>query len=144
MAELGELPAYRKKRSGGVSPNTRTKNLYRERGYLCDTVERYDHHAQRTHDFLGMFDIIAIRGLESWAQNGTEVAGLQPTSDSNVAARVDKIRRSPLYEAWLKSGARAVVIGWAVRHGKWAPREVELTLITHPPLACDPLAKDSL
>lgn len=127
---IGELPPYKKKRTGGVSPNARTLKLYRDRGYLCDVVERYDHHAQRLHDFLGMFDAIALKA--------GDIVGLQPTTDSHVNARVEKIRNSPLYGAWLSNGARVVVVGWAKRDGKWREREVELAFDTHPPLPHDP------
>lgn len=130
---IGDLPGRpRRKKTGGVSPNARTVKMYRERGYLVDVVERYDHHAQRLHDFLGMFDAIALRAGDT--------VGLQPTTSEHVAARVEKIRRSPLYAAWLATGARAVVVGWRKAGTVWMAREVELTVKTHPPLPCDPLA----
>lgn len=130
---IGELPGRpKRKKTGGVSPNARTLKLYRDMGYLADVVERYDHHAQRLHDFLGMFDIIALRPGET--------VGLQPTTDAHVAARIKKIRSSPLYAAWLKTGARIRVVGWGVRaDGKWRPHEIELTLHSQPPLSSDPL-----
>lgn len=130
---IGELPGRpKRKKTGGVSPNARTLKLYRDMGYLADVVERYDHHAQRLHDFLGMFDIIALRAGET--------IGLQPTTDANVAARVKKIRSNPLYAAWLETGARIAVVGWKVASdGKWRAREVRMSLDSHPPLPGDPL-----
>ena len=51
---------------------------------MVGTVERYNHVTQRRHDLFGFIDLIAIRG--------DDIVGLQVTSDSNISARVKKIK----------------------------------------------------
>ena len=88
-----------------MTPTARTLALLRAEGWTCGVVEQTIPHTFIKRDLGGFLDIVA------WAP-GRGVMGIQATSGSNVASRVDKIRALPSADAWLRSGARLEVWGW--------------------------------
>jgi hypothetical protein len=94
-----------------MSPTQRTLAALRVQGQIAQVVERWNPHARKRVDFLGFIDIIAV---------GEGITGIQCTSDSNVAARVKKIREECQANAfaWLYAGGAIQVWGW----GKKGPR----------------------
>lgn len=108
-----------------MTPTQRSLAHLRSLGYLAEVVERFNWHTKRRHDLWGCVDILAIRS--------GEVVGVQTTSGSNVAARIDKIRELGILEALQSAGIRICVHGWAKRKPRgtkralWTLREVWLT-----------------
>lgn len=83
----------------------RSKALLEGEGWTVAVVEHWNAYTQRRHDLLGMFDLIAF------GESG--VLACQPTTYSNVAARIAKITDSPHIAAVRKAGVRVEVHGWA-------------------------------
>jgi hypothetical protein len=92
-----------------MSPTARSLSYLREQGYVCDVVERKIPGTFITHDFLGIFDILAVHP----AQQG--VLGVQTTSATNQASRRTKVQESGHLSTWLAAGNRAHIHGWAKR-----------------------------
>jgi hypothetical protein len=103
------------------SPTQRTLQLLRREGYTADVVERRLPRCFITRDFLGAFDVLAVRA------DLPGVLGVQTTSASNHAARAGKLLANPLLRAWLGAGNRAEVWSWAKRRGRWCCRRQALT-----------------
>ena len=91
------------------SPSARSKAYMVKQGYLVGTVERYCSFTRRRHDLFGFIDLIAMRG--------TDLVGIQTTSGSNLAARIDKAKSLPTFAEWLKVG-RLEFHGWAKKGPK--------------------------
>jgi hypothetical protein len=73
-------------------------------GYLCAVVEKRLPHCMITKDMYGFIDILAVRR--------GEILGVQSTSSSNMAARIDKIAEHENVGRVRESGMRLVVHGW--------------------------------
>jgi len=107
-----------------VTPTQRTLKLLRDRGYIAAVVERWNPYARIRQDLFGFIDIIAV--------NDGDTLAVQATSDSNVAARIDKIRDTPAANIWLACLSRSLwVIGWGKKgaRGKrktWQSRIVDI------------------
>jgi hypothetical protein len=99
-----------------VTPTELSLRHLREEGWSADIVERRIPHANITHDWLGVADIIAIKGGETLA--------VQATSASNVSARVKKIADSPNVAAIREAGIRIEVYGWS--HGPDGNRRLRI------------------
>ena len=95
-----------------TTPSARTKRYLEGLGYMVGTVERYNHVTQRRHDLFGFIDLIAVRG--------DDIVGLQVTSDSNMSARVKKIKEEcgPAARAWIAAGGSVLVQGWAKKKAR--------------------------
>jgi hypothetical protein len=104
-----------------VSPTARSLKEMRDRGYVCQVVERWNAFSRRRIDLFGFIDIVCVG-------NG-ETVGVQATSGDNVSHRVEKIGRDDLAEnvaAVRKAGWRIVVQGWRKgANGRYALREVD-------------------
>lgn len=103
-----------------MSPTQRTLAHYRKLGAVVEVVERWNPHSKTRHDLFGMFDLLVL--------SDNTIIGVQVTSGSNVAARLVKLRESPLLPVWLGCGGKVLVHGWAKRgpRGKvkrWTLRE---------------------
>lgn len=110
-----------------LSPTSRTLEYYRKLGATVAIVEKRIPYKFITQDLFGFIDILAIS-----PEGG--IVGVQCTSDSNVAARVDKIYAEPRAKTWLLSGGKIRVIGWSKKgsRGKrktWQPRVVPVEVI---------------
>ena len=126
-AANGDLPAliaapeHRKRKVKVKSPNARSLEELRKRGYrFVDIVEQRIPHCMITRDLWGCIDILALH-----EEHG--VLAVQATSGSNVAARIDKITESGVLPLMLKWGFKVVVHGWRKNsEGRWVLREVEM------------------
>ena len=110
-----------------TTPSSRSKRYLEGLGYMVGTVERYNHITQRRHDLFGFIDLIAVRG--------DDIVGLQVTSDSNISARVKKIKEEcdDAAKSWIAAGGLIVVQGWGKKKVKrkspretWQHRSVEI------------------
>lgn len=91
------------------SPSALTMELLEKDGWIVWTVERIIPRVNKKVDLWNCFDQVAIR-------NG-ELICLQPTSWSNVSARVKKIGESEYIGEVRKLNFGLYVYGW-----KWCPR----------------------
>ncbi len=91
-----------------MSPQQRSLAMLRDLGYRVAIVEHWNAHARRRVDLFGLFDLLALR------PDGPPI-GIQVTSGTNVAARLDKLRASEALTDWLACGCKAQVHGWAKR-----------------------------
>jgi hypothetical protein len=133
-----------------LTPTARSLALLRRSGYTADIVERWlpipDRPAEadndrdspcpfcghRNHvdrqspsrirrDLFSCIDIVAVRtGIAG-------VLGVQATSASNVAARVNKARKLAALAVWLRAGNAFQVWGWSQGDdGRWCVRRVAI------------------
>ena len=110
-----------------TSPTQRSLKYMRNLGYTCEVVETWNPHTKTRKDLLGFGDVIAVgRG---------QIILVQVTSGTNVAARIEKIRKqcSEKAKAWILAGGSIEVHGWRelvaykkdgtkAKKGKWTPR----------------------
>lgn len=82
-------------------------------------VERWNPHVRVRQDLFGIIDVLAVG-------NGETVA-VQSTSDSNLSARVKKMRQAEVLVTLQESGWRIIAQGWRKKGGRWISREIELT-----------------
>ena len=102
------------------SPTSRTLRRLRAEGWMAAVVERWNPHARIRQDLFGILDIVAIRDGET--------LGVQATSGSNVARRVEKLTDSEALYALRAAGWRVEVWGWRKRaNGRWEPRIVDVS-----------------
>lgn len=87
-----------------MTPTARSLEFLRSLGYTAEVVEVQLRHALRARDLFGFVDIVALRGPDTLA--------VQTTTAGNMAARVAKVRASPLLEVVLAAGWTVVVHGW--------------------------------
>ena len=117
------------------NPTRRTLNHFKARDWVHGRVEFYNPKTQRSRDFLGFGDVLAIDP----DRRGS--LAIQVTSYSNISARVRKICDDPENRrkaaAWLRSKNRLEVWGWKEFDKiemsgpflgcRWRPRIVEIT-----------------
>jgi hypothetical protein len=115
-----------------TSPTARTMGALRADGYHAEVVEKWIPGVNRRCDFLGCFDLLALKP-------GQPLLGIQTTSGTNHASRVKKLRGSPLLPLWLACGHAAEVWSWFQHNGRWQVRKealqvqdavVETTMLT--------------
>lgn len=102
------------------SPTQRSLELMRKRGFHAEVTERWVPGANVRKDLWGFVDILCLRA-------GEPITGVQSTSDSNVAARINKIAESPLVGLVRQAGIRILVQGWKKVKGRWQVREVDVS-----------------
>jgi hypothetical protein len=106
------------------SPTQRSKKLLESQGYLVAITEHWNQYARRRLDLFNFIDLVAIRG--------DETVGVQTTSDSNVSARISKIKLIPAAKFWAQSPTRKIIVhGWGLKGAagkrkKYECRAVEL------------------
>lgn len=108
----------KKKRRSSVSPTQRSLAALRERGYLCQIVERWNPHARIRQDLFNIGDILAIRDGETLL--------VQTTTRGNVQARVKKIADCEHLPAILRAGWKIEVHGWGKLKEGWTCKVVEM------------------
>ncbi|QTO46353.1 hypothetical protein [Burkholderia latens] len=103
------------------SPSALTAEMLQKDGWLVWTVERWIPGARIRVDLFGFLDQIAIRD--------GEVIGLQPTSWTNVPARVKKIADAEHVGEVRKLGWTLWVIGWKwdAKAREWKHRIVDVS-----------------
>lgn len=113
-----------------MTPTARSLELLREQGHHAEVVEKWNAHTKQRKDLFNFGDILAIK-----TDGEPGVVIVQTTSNSNMAARIDKIRAEPLAVAWLRASPhnRIEVHGWGkykVKRGgravRWRCRVVHL------------------
>lgn len=106
-----------------MTPSQRTLAELRRHSYLAAVVERWNPHAKVRQELFWIVDVVGV------SANGT--LGVQATSDSNVAARVAKLREAPTLPQVLAAGWRLEVWGWrkSARSRRW---ELRRELVTGP------------
>lgn len=100
------------------SPTARSKAFLAKDGWLVAVVERWNAFARIRQDLFGFIDILAIR-------EGATL-GVQTTTTTHQAERLDKAMATPNLRAWLLAGNRFEVHGWA-KKGKAKRWEVTVT-----------------
>jgi hypothetical protein len=126
----------------GLTPTARSLAFLRRSGYTAEVVERWlpipfrpptgdstrppgDGQEPRLRpirrDLFSCIDIVAVRtGIAG-------VLGVQATSASNVAARVNKARKLAALATWLRTGNAFEVWGWSQGYdGRWCVRRVAI------------------
>ena len=95
-----------------MTPTQRSLAELRKRGYIAAIVEHWNPFAHIRQDLFGILDLVAIH------PGYIGVLGIQCTSDTNVAARVEKAKENANLAVWMRAGNRFAVWGW----GKKGPR----------------------
>ncbi len=85
------------------SPTQRSLKLLRERGYVAEVVEYWNHFARRRVDLFGVIDIVGVKDV---------IVGVQTTSASNASARIKKMIGNEAVIAWIQVGGEILVHGW--------------------------------
>lgn len=100
-----------------LSPTQLSLRWLREQGYLAAVVEKWNPHARIRQDLFGIIDVLGVH-----PEHGT--IALQSTSDSNLSARVKKMREHEHTGTLSRSGWRLLAQGWKKKSGRWQSREV--------------------
>jgi hypothetical protein len=108
-----------------MTPTQRALAFYKELGFVCAVVEKWNPHAKIRQDLYGCIDILCCR-------RGVGIIGVQACAGSSHAARRTKACAEPKLAEWLAAGGRFEVISFAKRgaRGKrklWTPKREELT-----------------
>ncbi len=86
-----------------MTPNARTMEYLRKRGWTCAVTETWIPKCQSRRDLFGCVDVVGLREV---------TLGVQATTVSNVAARRTKAAALPALLAWLRAGNLFEVWGW--------------------------------
>jgi len=108
-----------------VSPTARSLTWLRERGYICDIVERWIAQAGIRRDLFHCIDVLAVKP--------GEIAGVQVSTSSNLAARLKKAQALPELRASLAAGGKFHLHGWKRVGQRWAVRVLEVLAVDLPP-----------
>lgn len=100
------------------SPTERSLKLMRSKGYYAEVVEKWNAFTKRRHDLFGFVDILCL--------GDGEVVGVQTTTSSNVASRLQKILSHENVAAVRRAGIRIVIHGWRKKGGRWECRELDV------------------
>lgn len=94
-----------------AGPTERTLKAFANLGRPAWKAEYWNAHAGRRVDLFGFIDVVALLGPTGG------VCGVQCTTVKNASARVKKIttQRDAYARAWIESGGRIEVWGWARR-----------------------------
>ena len=76
----------------------------RSEGWTCHIVEKFNRFSMRRIDVFGFGDVLAMRP--------GEIALVQTTSASNMAAHEKKIKALPEYRQWYEAGGIVILHGW--------------------------------
>jgi len=113
-----------------MTPTARSLEVLRELGYVAQVVEQTIPHTQIKRDLLGVIDIVAVH-------HEYGILGVQATSGSNHARRVQKALAEPRLGIWLLAGAHFQVWSWrkagkAGERKRWALRREPVTTADFP------------
>lgn len=109
------------------SPTSRTLDYCRNVGWTPAVTERWNPHAMIRQDLYGFLDLVVLDGKPG-------LLGIQATTQSNAAARMEKIQQEERAKKWLAAGLRVEVWGWRKIKGNtkrlhWAVRRVAARLL---------------
>lgn len=107
------------------SPTSRTLAFLRAEGYEAEITEHYNAFSKKRHDLFNCIDVLGIKE--------GQILGVQCTTDSNVSARLEKIKGISQVVVWLKAGGLLEVWGWAKKGPRgemkrWKVRRIVVTL----------------
>ena len=102
-----------------MSPTQRTLAKLKMEGWTVQVVEKWNPHARIRQDFLGIIDIIALRG--------DRTLGVQCTTLSNLGPRVQKITESEHIGTLRDAGWNVEAWGWRKLKSGWEPKIVDLS-----------------
>ena len=104
-----------------MTPTQRSLNRCRETGGIAAVVERWNPHAMIRQDLFGFADILWVIGDLCYL--------VQTTTQSNVSARLAKVRACPAAHAWVASPTRRIEVhGWAKRGPRGKRKTWQLTI----------------
>ena len=103
-----------------MTPTQRSLAKLRKDGWTCAIVEKWNPHVKIRQDLFGIFDLLCLRG--------DETMGVQVTSGSHVAERVQKIADAENTPIVREANWSLMVHGWRKNSaGKWICREVDVS-----------------
>ena len=102
-----------------TSPTQRSLKLMRDRGFICQVVEKWNPFAKIRQDLMGWVDIVCI------SEHGI-ILGVQTTTYKNIQARIKKAKGNEALRRWLINNA-LVAHGWKKVTGHWVAVEVPLS-----------------
>ena len=83
---------------------SRTLRWLEDQGYEhIGKCQHWNHHAKRSIDLFGIFDIMTV--------SAGEITGVQVCGEDWMR-HVRKMSDAPVLEAWLRAGAGCILIGW--------------------------------
>jgi hypothetical protein len=108
-----------------MTPTQRALAFYKELGFVCAVVEKWNPHAKIRQDLYGCIDILCCR-------RGVGIIGVQACAGASHAARRTKACAEPKLAEWLAAGGRFEVASWSKKgpRGKrktWQIRRDEIT-----------------
>lgn len=89
-----------------MSPTQRSKALYIDLGYRVEIVERWVPGANIRRDAFGIGDLLVVHPIK-------QIALVQTTTASNVAARISKLHGNAAALDWLRAGGEIHFHGWS-------------------------------
>jgi hypothetical protein len=87
-----------------TKPMQWTLKKLRAEGWECHIVEKFNRFSMRRVDAFGFGDVLAMRP--------GEIALVQTTSASNMAAHEAKIKSLATYNQWYEAGGTIILHGW--------------------------------
>ena len=105
---------------GAVSPTARSLKYLRERGYLCQVVEKFNPGARVRQDAYGFGDILAIR------DDATLL--VQSCTVGDQSKRIAKILAEPRAILWARGRDRYITVhGWGLHGARGARKTWDVT-----------------
>lgn len=95
-----------------TSPTQRSLKLLRDLGWHAQVVELWNAHAFIRQDLYGWIDIIACHPTFG-------ILGVQTTTGSHLAERLEKARGNAALVAWVTAGGKLAAHGWRKLKGRW-------------------------
>jgi len=93
-----------------MSPTQRSLKYMRDKGYLCDVVEKWIPGANIRKDLYGFADVLCVKNT-TFRDGEPPIVVVQSTSHSNISARVKKIMESQNLPIVAGAGIMVVVHG---------------------------------
>lgn len=104
------------------SPTSRSLKNLRERGYICQIVEKFNMFSKKRIDLFGFIDILCIKEGEP----GT--LGVQTTTTGNINARITKAEALQEYHTYL-TGNKVEFHGWSKKGAKGKRKTWQVKII---------------
>lgn len=105
-----------------MTPTQRTFNLFRDRGYRVERVERWIQAGPGGYrkDLMGFIDFLAF-------QTNQPIVAIQSCGGSWSAhlKTIESVR--PSLDLWLSTGSQFTLVGWRRLKAGWRPRIMEIT-----------------
>lgn len=131
MKEAGTLPPpkpkekidysqFEKPKRTKVDHNARSKEYLEAKGYTAVRVDYFDTRTNKSHDFLGFGDILAMK-------EGEPPIIVQLTSSDHHATRRTKINGLKIARRWISTGGRILLLSFKKlqvgKNVRYEPRE---------------------